>query len=285
MLSKIITIVNFRILKFLIKRTEPSLSDIARCTKTTKANTFYALKSLLKENIVRKTIKGKTHLYKFNIFHPYSKIIIDMVEEERQSSYNEKLGNIPMIIHSFLATSLKKEYQGCIFFGSSLVDKYKDIDVFILIKNKKKTVALEKKLKFINRKISPIFGSEGEIKIGIKNEDMLYKNIIEGVSFGFDAAKIKYQDLFLKKQDIIERFIIGYREILSCLEFKEREYVKLHLDRGIMDVIYAILNYFDFFPRNDKEAISLFKNSLKESKPKTIKEAFCTIEKYGWILR
>ncbi|MBL7148129.1 MAG: helix-turn-helix transcriptional regulator [Nanoarchaeota archaeon] len=284
MLSKMIKTINWRILTYLIEKGEASLSDIARETKTTKANTFYGLKDLVSLDIVRKTIKGRTHLYRFNILYPYSKNILNIIMEERQINYNKKLNNLPIILHSFLVTSLKKNYQGCIFFGSSLEDKYKDIDVFIILKNSKNIKEIEKKLKLINNKISPIFGSEKELKSGIKNQDMLYNNIIGCVSFGFDVSTIKYEDLFLRKQDIKERFIIGYREILSCLEFKEKEYVKTHLDRGIMDIIYAILNYFDFFPKNDKEAINLFKNNLKELKPKTIKKAEHIVKKYAWIL-
>lgn len=284
MLSKIIKKINWRILTFLIEKGEASLSDIARKTKTTKANTFYGLKDLVSLDIARKTIKGRTHIYRFNLLNSYSKNIINIIMEERQSNYNKKLNNLPIILHSFLVTSLKRNYQGCIFFGSSLEDKYKDIDVFIILKNSKNIKALEKKLKLINNKISPIFGSEKELKNGIKNQDMLYKNIIGGVPFGFDMLMIKYQNLFLRKQDIRERFIMGYREVLSCLEFKEKEYVKTHLDRGIMDIIYSILNYFDLFPKNDKEAINLFKNNLKELKPKTIKETEHIVYKYAWIL-
>ena len=113
---------------------------------------------------------------------------------------------------------------------------------------------------------------------------MLYKNILEGIAFGLDIISIKYQDISFKKEDIKERFILGYREILSCLEFKEKSYQKIHFEKGIMDMIYAILNYFDLAPRNDKEAISLFKINLKNQKPKTIKEAVSLAHKYAWML-
>ena len=69
MLSKMIKTINWRILTYLIEKGEASLSDIARETKTTKANTFYGLKDLVSLDIVRKTIKGRTHLYRFNILY------------------------------------------------------------------------------------------------------------------------------------------------------------------------------------------------------------------------
>lgn len=283
MLSKIIKKVNWRIVTFLIVK-ESSLSDISRGTKTTKANTFYALKELEELDFVRKIIRGRTHVYRFNFLHPQSKIIMDMYMEERRKAYNKKLGNMPIIIHSLLSHSLKKSYNGCIFFGSSLEGKYNDIDIFILMEDRQNTSEIETKLKLIDKNVSPLFGSEKEIHNGIKNQDMFYKNILSGISFGSDIGKIKYEDMFLRKADINERLIIGYRDVLSCLEFTEKEYVKVHLEKGSMDIIYALLNYFDFSPKNGREAISLFKQKFKEPKPTTAKQAIGLVKKYAWIL-
>ena len=282
MLSKLITKkVDWRILNFLISE-EASLSEIARKTKTTKANTFHTLKRLENIDLVRKTIHGKTHVYRFNFIHSLAKKIINIIEEEERSRYNSKLNNLPSLLHSFLSASLKKDYLGSIFFGSSLEGKYRDIDIFIILKDKKSAKAIERKIKLIDKKLAPIFGREKELKIGIENKDMLYKNILNGITFGYNAKALKYNDYFLRKKDIKERYIIGYGDILSCLEFTEKNYVKIHLERGIMELIYSILNYFDFFPKNDKEALILFK--LKERKPQTVKEAIRLVEKYAWIL-
>lgn len=283
MLSKIVTGINWRILTFLIER-EASLSDIARGTGTTKANTFHTLRKLESYDIVRKTIQGRTHVYRFNFLHSQAKYIINLAIEEKTITYNKKLQNLPIIIHTFLFQALKVNYNGCIFFGSSITEAFKDIDLFVILKKKRNTGEIEKKIKLINNKISVLFGLEEEFMNGIRNQDMLYKNILEGTSFGLDITSIKYQNAFLKKEDIKERFIIGYREIISCLEFKEKTYQRIHLEKGIMDMIYAILNYFDLAPRNDKEAISLFKINLKNQKPKTIKEAMSLAYKYAWIL-
>ena len=283
MLSEIITKLNWRILKFLIKR-EASLSEIARQTKTTKANTSNVLKLLEKYDIVRKNIQGRTHIYRFNFLHSQSKYFIDIFNEEQREEYNKKLTNIPKLMHSFLKNALSDNYKGCIFFGSSLTEKYNDIDILIILKNKENTKEIEKKIKLIEKKLSPIFGTLKDLEQGIKARDMLYKNIINGISFKIDITHLKYKEIFLRKEDIIERFILAYRELLSCLEFKEKHYQKIHLEKGIMDFIYSILNYFDIFPKNDHEAIFLFKKELKESKPKTIKEALSIIKRYLWIL-
>ena len=283
MLSKIVTGINWRILAFLIER-QASLSDIARETGTTKANTFHTLKKLDNYDMVRKIIQGRTHIYRFNFLHPQARDILNLAREEKAMIYNKKLQNLPIIIHTFLFQALKANYKGCIFFGSSINETFKDIDVFAILKEKKNTIEIEKKVKLINNKISVLFGSEEEFINGIRNQDMLYKNILDGISFGLDIISIKYQNAFLKKEDIKERFMIGYREILSCFEFKEKTYQKIHLEKGIIDIIYAILNYFDLAPRNDKEAISLFKINLKNQKPKTIKEAVSLANKYAWML-
>jgi hypothetical protein len=276
--------VNWRILTFLIEKGEASLSDIARQTKTTKANIFYGLKELSNIDIVRGTAQGKTHVYRFNFLSRYSKDIVDLILHEQQKEYNKKFGNIPIVLHSFLESALKENYIGCIFFGSSLSGEYKDIDVFIILKDKKNIEAIKKKLKLINQEISPIFGSKKELEAGVRNQDMLYKNIVYGISFGFDSYILKYNGSFLRKQDIKERLIIGYREVLSCLEFSEKEYVTVHLDKGVMDIIYAILNYFDIYPKNDREAISLFEKQTKEQKPRTVKNALQLFERYAWII-
>ncbi len=272
-----------RILNFLIWG-EASLSDIARETKTTKANTFNTLKRLESADIVRKDIRGKTHIYRFNLLYPNSNLFLEIMEEEKRSIYIKKLNYIPKIINLFLENLLKENYLGCIFFGSSLIGRYKDIDLFIVLKKIKNTKEIDAKLKLINKDISPVFGSLEELKRGIGNKDMLYVNIVNGISFKLDILNIRHRDAFLRKEDIKERLILGYREVLSCLEFKDKEYIKVHFEKGIMDFIYAILNYYDMFPRNDKEAIILFEKKLNEKIPKKIKDAVDLINRYSIIL-
>src|SRR3989344_7354017 len=149
MLSKIITRINWRILSFLIER-EVSLSGIARETRTTKANTFHALKKLESYDIVRKTIQGRTHVYRFNFLHPQAEYILNLASREKTITYNEKLQNIPIIVHTFLLQALKADYKGCIFFGSSVTEEFKDIDLFVILREKRNTSEIEKKIKLIN---------------------------------------------------------------------------------------------------------------------------------------
>ena len=216
MLSSLITKeVELRIITFLITK-EGSLSSIAKETKTTKANSSHALKELEKKEIVRKSILGKTHIYRFNFLHPQANQILKEREETRRKNLNLKLKNIPSLIHTFLSFSVK-EYEGCIFFGSSITERnYNDIDVGIILKEKKKDKEMTKKLKFINPKITPIYLTSSELKKGINQEEMIYKNIIKGIYFGKKSIlKIKYQRHFLKRKDIKERFILGYGDLLS----------------------------------------------------------------------
>lgn len=284
MLSDTITRVSSRILSLLPDR-KASISEIARTTKTTKANTFHTLRSLEKEDIVRKEIKGRTHLYCFNFLHYAAFNLLRLLEVEQKEKYNKKLSNTPILIHSFLAQALKNNYGGCIFFGSSLKEKYQDIDVFIILNEIKNTRELEKKLELINKKTSPLFGTQIELEKGIKVEDMFYLNIINGIAFGVDILSLKYHNYILKKEDIIERFIISYREILTCLEFPDKKYQRIHLEKGRKDLIYTILNYIDISPRNDKEAIDLFRIKLKEKVPRTAKEALALVKKYSYIIK
>ncbi|MEK6858079.1 MAG: hypothetical protein AABX39_05825, partial [Nanoarchaeota archaeon] len=188
----------------------------------------------------------------------------------------------------FLKNVLKEKYFGSIFFGSSTDrEKFNDIDVFILTQEIKQKSELIKKIKLIDSRISAIFGSREEIKAGVDEKDMLYRNILGGVPYSCEEflQSLLYKDQLLREKDIRERFILGYREILSCIEFKEKEYLDKHLDKGLMDVIYALLNYFDIFPKNDSEAKDFFMERFKIIMPATVKECLSLANKFGVILK
>ena len=181
-----------------------------------------------------------------------------------------------------MAALLKTNYRGCLFFGSSLEKgKFNDIDVFILLQNFKQKKELEKKLKKMDERLSPIFGIRKELKEGVEAKDMLYSNIIAGLPFSCEdfVIETKYRKYFLRRKDVEERFILSSREIFSCLEFEEPEYTKKHLEKGIIDIIYAVLNHFDLFPRNDLEARKLFKEKVRLTIPRKISEAVKFVNK------
>ncbi len=262
MLSNIITKINQRILKILLDE-KASLSEIARKSSTTKANVFRCLKNLEKEDFVRKEVKGRTHIYKFNFLHPAARELNLLFISERKKEYVQKMNGLPELLHLLFKNMFKENYQGCIFFGSSLEGKYNDIDVFVVLEDTKGGV-LRKEVKKINEKISLVLGNKNELEKGVGEEDMLYKNIVKGIPFGCEelVIELRQRQEFLRRKDITERFVLGYREIISCLEFDEREYVKRHLNKGVMDVMYATLNYLDFFPENDNEANEMFKKQF-----------------------
>lgn len=286
MLSKILTKNNLKILISLL-REEASLSDLARKTKITKARVFYSLKELKKGDIVRRKIRGKTHIYSFNFLHPQVKEILKAILLKKKTEYNTKLKALPALVDTFLSTSLKKKYQGCIFFGSSIEEeKFKDIDLFILLQDFKQKGELKNKLRLLDKRVSPILGTKKELKKGINSKDMLYLNIFEGLPFSCESfvLETKYYEHFLRRTDIQERFILGYREILSCVEFKETAYTKKHLAKGIMDIIYATLNYFNLSPRNDAEAMKLFKEKIRLKPTGKVNEAIALANKLARLI-
>src|SRR3989344_8101256 len=132
MLSDLITNLNIRILEFVLNR-EVSITDISKGAKTTKANAFHVLNKLKSFDVVRKKVQGRSHIYRFNFLHSEAEEIISLFEEKKRQVYNKKLNNLPRILHSFLTITLKENYLGCIFFGSSISKDYNDVDVYILL--------------------------------------------------------------------------------------------------------------------------------------------------------
>ena len=283
MLSQIVTKNQQKILAALWEG-NISLSGLARKTFLTKARVFSSLKELEQEDLVRKKAEGRTHLYRLNILNGKIEERLKGILREKSTAFNQKLGGLPGIIDAFLKTVLKEKYGGCIFFGSSLTENnFQDIDLLIIASKTDKMMVLIKRLKQIDARLSPITATEGELKKGISAEDMLYKNIIQGLPFsGIDSyLRMKFLSSFLKKEDVRERFIIGLREIISCQEFPEREYAKKHLEKGILDMVYAYLNYFDFSPRNDGEARKIFKQKTKLPFPLRAEKAKLLAKRLG----
>lgn len=286
MISSMITMNDVKILKALLSQ-DSSISELSRITKITKARVSDSVKRLEKRDFVRKNIVGKNHIYRINNLNSKTSVLIKLINSEKAEKYNSKLENVPNLIDSFLKNSLGEKYKGCLFFGSSTEkEKFNDIDVFIMTNNAQQKGELTKKIKLIDIRLSPIFGTQEELKNGLKEKDMLYQNIARGIQYSCEefALELLYEDKLLRKKDIQERFILGYREILSCLEFQEKEYAKNHLKKGCMDVIYSILNYFDFSPRNDSEAELLFKEKFKTKIPTTLKDSIKMAKHFGGVL-
>lgn len=280
MLSEIGKKNNLRILARLLEE-EASLSGLARELKITKTRAFYSLRELERLGLVRKEIKGRTHIYRFNFLQAQAKEIIKVLLLERKKEYNEKLEGLPSLVDVFLKTVLKEKYQGCLFFGSSLEGKFKDIDLFVMLQDLKQKKELEEIIKLIDKRLSPVFGTREELKRGAEAKDMLYLNIIRGLPFSCEdfVLEVRYKEYFLRRKDIEERFILGCREILSCLEFKEKEYAKKHLEKGIMEIAYAMLNYYGIYPKNDPEAKRRFKEKSGSGLPTGLKGATNLINK------
>jgi len=276
MLVKIITKkLNYRIVDHLLDRVG-TVTSIAMNIKSKKANVSKALRELEKENIVAKDIVGRSHRYRLNFFHPEAKEIIKFFLMNRANQLNSRLDNLPKFIDAYLKQALGNGYFGLVVFGSALTAKYKDIDVFIIAADLKKRELIIENLKLINEKISPIVGTKKELEEGFRNNDSLYLNIINGVPFGcLDfIADLRNRNDFLKRKDLEDRFIIGYREINSCKKFKEdKAYIKGHLEKGIFDIAYSLLNYNGLVVKNDAEARQLFNKIFKCKLPSTLNQA------------
>ncbi len=287
MLPNMLTINQQKILEALLNG-EISLSGLARKTFLAKARVFGSLKELEEKDWVRKREEGRTHLYRLNTLDRELKERLRIIVQCQSAGFNRKTGGLPEIVDAFLRSVLKEKYLGCIFFGSSLTEKrFQDIDFLVISAKRDKTAALIGSIKRINSKLSPIIIAREEIEKGLLAEDMLYKNVIRGLPFSCIEwyLRMKFLSSFLRREDIEERFIIGLREIISCQEFQEEEYVQRHLDKGIMDVIYAYLNYFDLFPLNDTEAKKIFKGKTKLSLPSSVKKAKAWTIKLGLELK
>ena len=276
MLAKIITKkLNYRIIDYLLDNKD-TVTSIADNINSKKANVSKTLRELEKNNLVVKKIMGRSHIYNLNYLHPESREIINFLLTNRANKLNTKLENMPRFIDSYLKVALKGNYLGLIVFGSSITEKYNDIDIFIVLNKLENIGKITENLKSINKKISPIIGTKKELENGIDNNDSLYLNIVHGIPFSClnHTINLRYKNTILKRKDIEERYIIGYREIQSCEKFKDdKTYIKNHLEKGIFDIIYALLSYKQLTARNDIEAKQLFKKIFKCSLPTTLNQA------------
>ena len=291
MLVKTITKkLNYRIVDYLLDNIG-IVTSIAKKLGSKKANVSRALRELEAEDIVTKHEVGKSHSYGFNYLHPDAKGAISFILMNRANELNTRLNNLPKFINAYLKLALGENYLGLVVFGSSLTQKYpdhyNDIDLFIILNARKKNGDIINVLKSINQKISPLIGSKEELKKGIINEDSLYKNIIKGVPFGcWDLIfNLRYCPFFFMRKDIEERFIIGYREIQSCKKYQDdTSYIRNHLEKGIFDIIYALLNYKQAPARDDVEATQLFREIYKLRIPATLKQAELFSERMGKVI-
>lgn len=276
MLAKIITKkLHYKIMDYLLDK-ENTVTSTAKDIKSKKANVSATLRELEKKNIVVKEIIGRSHKYKLNYLHPEAKEIIKFLLINRANELNNKLKNLPKFINAYLKLILGQDYAGLIVFGSVLTGEYKDIDIFVIMNKLRSKNQIIENLVLTNKKISPVIGTKKELKEGFEDNDALYLNIINGVAFGcLDfIVNLRCKSFFSKRKDVEERYLIGYREILSCKKFKDDKiYIKNHLEKGIFDIIYALLTYKQVKARNDREAEQLFGQIFKQTVPKTLKQA------------
>lgn len=246
---------NYRILEHLLY-SEQNVTKIAKEINSTKARVSIALNELQKKNLVIKKIFGKSHVYTLNKLSHEFKNIARIIIENDLEKLNYKLDNLPKIADAYLKSILKESYLTAIFFGSVISEKeYRDIDVYVILHDKyNKASELSRRLLMLNAKLSVIFGTIKELREGIQNKDSLFENILNGLPSSSieQFIELKYNQDRLKRKDIEERFMLAVRELHLGLSEK-------NIERAVFDLAYAALNSLNQEPKNDSEAVELFK--------------------------
>ena len=130
-----------KVLKFLAQNPSHSLmaSEIIKNTKISKAGANIVLRELVKAGLVKRSVKGRTHLYQINFYDPLVK----------QFKVTETIVELYSLIKK-----LKDFSQQIILFGSTSRGENiedSDIDLFILTRAEKEAKKLIKKFNYHNK--------------------------------------------------------------------------------------------------------------------------------------
>jgi len=160
-----------KVLRFLAQNPVQFLmaSEIAGKTYVSKAGANIALRQLVKNGLVRRSIKGKTHLYQVDIRNPLIK----------QFKITETVVGLYPVIEE-----LKNFSQQIILFGSAargenLEDS--DIDLFILTRAEDEVRSIIKKFDK-NGKIKAVLKNPSSFAKLEKNEPTFYQEIQRGIA-------------------------------------------------------------------------------------------------------
>lgn len=159
-----------KVLKFLAKNPSQSLmaSEIMKSTKISKAGANIALRELVKAGLIKRSVKGKTHLYQVDFHDPLVK----------------QFKVIGSIIEFYpLVKKLEKISQQIILFGSTargenLEDS--DIDLFILTRAEEDVRKTIKKFNH-HKKIKAIVKNPSNFAKLEKEDATFYQEIQRGI--------------------------------------------------------------------------------------------------------
>ncbi len=172
-----------KILRYLVNyKKEMGVREIADAVNLVPANASVVLKDLEKENILMKNKFGRSLVFSLNKnnFLVYS-LIIPLFEKERK---------IKKEFVEFISNRINFPYETIILFGSIAKGTERpdsDIDIAIIIKNKKKVQKIEEEILNINAEISKNFGNsispiifvKKEFVEKMKNNNKLINNIVK----------------------------------------------------------------------------------------------------------
>ena len=159
-----------KILKFLAQNPIQSLmtSEIIKSTKISKAGANIALRELVKTDLVKRSIKGKTHLYQVDFHDPLVKQFKVMGSIVELYPLIKKLENLSQQIIIFGSASR----------GENLEDS--DIDLFILTRVEEEVRKVIKKYNYHNKIKAIVKNSSSFAKLE-REDPTFYQEIQRGL--------------------------------------------------------------------------------------------------------
>lgn len=270
----------------ILEREALSVTDASKRAGSSKIRASIALRGLMERGIVKREIVGRTHRYSFNYCCAEARGLFGLVLAEREHELSARLN--AGFVSGFLKSILKENLTGVIFFGSCISRKdFKDIDVFLLFRGKpeeqEKVGRIFDELGVVlpGSKFSFMLGTETEVEEDyISGKDAFYSNLIDnGLPFGCDEFFINLRfrkrtmTMMAAAESTRERFILGVRELISCRKNEDDPlFLERHMEKGIFDVAYAVLNCLGHNPVDDYEAIELMKKIFGTKVPAEVKK-------------
>lgn len=266
------------LVRALLKSEALSVTEASKRIGTSKIRASVALRELMEEGIVKREIVGRTHRYSFNYCHRNAGDVLRLVLAEKAQELRDRLN--AEFVFEFIKSILGENMTGVIFFGSCVSGpaKFGDVDVFLLFGDGKKEEQEERVngifgelgLVLPGFKFSFMLGTENEVEDGyIMGKDAFYGNLVNnGLPFGCEEFFIGLRLRKCAADDSRERFILGVREIISCRKHEDDPvFLERHLEKGIFDVAYAVLNRFGQYPADDYEVMSRMKELFGTKMP------------------
>lgn len=275
----------------ILEREALSVTEASTRVGSSKIRASIALRGLMERDIVKREIVGRTHRYSFNYCCAEARGIFGLILAERAQELRARLN--AGFVSGFLKSILKENLTGVIFFGSCVSRKvFKDIDVFLLFRGKPEEqgkvgrIFDELGVVLPGSKFSFMLGTETEVENDyISGKDAFYSNLIDnGLPFGCEEF---FTNLRFRKHTMTaavaestrERFILGVRELISCRKNEDDPlFLERHMEKGVFDVTYAVLNCAGHHPVDDYEAIDMMKKIFGTTVPAKVKKGKGTVE-------